>query len=110
MIRRFNHLVRCVKIATPQGVVDGWWCYSQTAGNWVYVEEEHVQWILDFLPEEHRPNLEDIRAEAYRDIVYNPEADRPFFIDRSQIGPPAEFVFTDAELADNELPPKQGVE
>jgi len=105
MHRRFNHLVRCVKITTPQGVVDGWWCYAKTAEKWVYIEEDQLQWILDFLPELHRPSIEEIRAEAYSDIAYNADEDRPFFVDRkiTESLP----VFTEDEINDNRIPPKE---
>ncbi len=102
-MRKWKHLIRCVK--NWNGRLYGWWAWSEGRWNWFYTEENKVEWLLCFLPANERPTLEEIRAEAFADVVVDPRFNTLVFIDREFMGDFDYPRFTAEELEENERLP-----
>jgi hypothetical protein len=97
-MRKYKDRIRCIKNWDIEET--GWWAWSDFLQSWQYIDGSKISWLLDFLPA--KPSVEDLLAEAYLDVVFNPSTEKLVFLDRVFDGSFDRPVFTEEELLENE--------
>ena len=96
-MRKYKDRIRCIK--NWVGEDTGWWAWSDFTQYWQVIPERKIPWLLDFLPE--KPSIEELLAEAYLDIVFDPCTEKLVFLDRVFDGSYDRPVFTEDDLEGN---------